>query len=200
MIVIIDHKLGNFFSVLSACKYLGFKCKISNEEKDIMEASKLILPGVGNFAEGMNNLDKLNLIKLLDDRVSKKKIKILGICLGAQLLLDYSEESYAVKGFGWIKGYSKKFDKNNYHSLTHNGWNDIEIKNNIFNFKKKKLKMYFNHSYYPVLKNEKNVIAETDFNKKFTSIFIKDNVYGIQPHPEKSQEDGLNFLNEFLKC
>ena len=101
MIVIIDHKLGNFFSVLSACKYLGFKCKISNEEKDIMEASKLILPGVGNFAEGMNNLDKLNLIKLLDDRVSKKKIKILVICLGAQLLLDYSEEFLRGQGL-WM--------------------------------------------------------------------------------------------------
>ena len=200
MNIIIDHKLGNIFSVYSACKYLGYNCKISSSRNEIKHASKIILPGVGHFSQGMKNLRKLNLVDLLNHKVCEEKTKILGICLGSQLLLDFSEESEDEKGFGWIKGFSKKFSANNFSLKTHNGWNDVNIKKDIFKEKKKKLKMYFNHSYYPVIKDKKNVIAETDFENKFSSIFAQQNVFGIQPHPEKSQDDGLNFLNNFLKC
>ena len=200
MNVIIDHKLGNIFSVYSACKYLGYECKISSSRNEIKSASKLILPGVGHFTEGMKNLRELNLLDLLNYKVCEQKTKILGICLGSQLLLEFSEESREEKGFGWIKGFSKKFDESNFQTKTHNGWNDVQIKKNIFNNKKQNLKMYFNHSYYPVLKDNENIVAETNFQNKFTSIFSKDNIFGIQPHPEKSQEDGLKFLGDFLKC
>ena len=84
----------------------------------------------------------------------------------------------------------KKFDERNFQTKTHNGWNDVQIKKNIFNNKKQNLKMYFNHSYYPVLNDNENIVAETNFQNKFTSIFSKDNIFGIQPHPEKSQEQG----------
>ncbi len=200
MIVIIDHKLGNIFSIYSACKFLGYNCIVSSSKKEIKEASKLILPGVGHFAEGMKNLGELGLIELLNEKVCIEKIKILGICLGSQLLLDSSEESNNEKGFGWIKGTSKKFSKDSIFPGTHNGWNEVKFKKKLFDEKKTNLKMYFNHSYYPVVYEEKNIVAETNFQQNFTSIFSKDNIFGIQPHPEKSQKDGLDFLNNFLKC
>ena len=90
MIIIIDHKLGNFFSVYSACKYLGYDCKVSSSKEEIKEATKLILPGVGHFSEGMRNLRELDLIETLNKKVCDEKIKILGICLGCQLLLNTS--------------------------------------------------------------------------------------------------------------
>ena len=128
MIVIIDHKLGNIFSIYSACKFLGYNCIVSSSKKEIKEASKLILPGVGHFAEGMKNLGELGLIELLNEKVCIEKIKILGICLGSQLLLDSSEESNNEKGFGWIKGTSKKFSKDSIFPGTHNGWNEVKLK------------------------------------------------------------------------
>jgi imidazole glycerol-phosphate synthase subunit HisH len=200
MNIIIDHKLGNIFSIYSACKFLGHKCKISSSVEEIKSASKIIIPGVGHFSEGMKNMRELNLIEILNQKVLVEKTKILGICLGSQLILDSSEESINEKGFGWIKGFSKKFTTDNFLSKTHNGWNDINIEKNIFNEKKLNIKMYFNHSYYPVIEDKKNIIASTIFQSKFTSIFSQENIFGIQPHPEKSQDDGLKFLNNFLKC
>ena len=103
MNIIVDHKLGNFFSVYSACKYLGHDCKVSSSIEEIKSASKLILPGVGHFSEGMKNLRELNLIKILKHKVELEKTKILGICLGSQLLLNSSEESIEKRFHGrWI--------------------------------------------------------------------------------------------------
>ncbi len=200
MNIIVDHKLGNLFSIYSACKFLGYECKISSKKEEIKSATKLIIPGVGHFSEGMKNLRKLGLIDILNQKVNIEKTKILGICLGCQLLLESSEESSDEKGLGWIKGMSKKFKKDKFFPETHNGWNDVSIKKNILNLNKIKFKMYFNHSFYPVINEEVKVIGETNFHGNFVSIFSKENIFGIQPHPEKSQKEGLNFLNNFLKC
>ena len=200
MICIINHGLGNFYSVQSACEYLGFKTVLTNSEKAIVDPEKIIIPGVGNFGEAMNNLKKLKLVDTLNKEVKIKKKKILGICLGCQLILESSEESPNIKGFGWIKGYCKQFPDKRENPSPHVGWNDVIFKKKaISDFSEiNEIKMYFNHSYYPVLENREFILSETEYSVRFTSIFRKENIFGVQPHPEKSQKNGLNFLKYFL--
>ena len=199
MIAIINHGLGNFASVISAIEHLGFKAKLTKEIKEIKDSQKIIIPGVGNYKFAMKNLKDLNLIEVLNDQVLIKKKPILGICLGCQLLLNSSEEGGDVKGLGWIEGKVKKFTMNKKFPKTHVGWNQVEFKRNLF-FKSmpSKFLMYFNHSYYPNLKDSKISIGKTKYSDNFSSIFNKENIFGIQPHPEKSQKFGIEFLKNFL--
>ena len=200
MISIINHGLGNFKSVISAVEFLGEKAIITNKPVDIKKSNKIIIPGVGSFKYAMNNLVKFNLIDVLNEEVLIKKKPILGICLGCQLLLNSSEEGKNTRGLGWIDGEVKKFQNKNKFPVTHVGWNEVKTtKDPIFKNMPKKILMYFNHSYFPDIKDEKLKIGFTDFSNKFASIFKKNNIYGIQPHPEKSQNFGINFLKNFLR-
>ena len=131
-------------------------------------------------------------------RLFKKK-PILGICLGCQLLLNSSEEGGNIKGLGWIEGKVKKFSENKKFPKTHVGWNQVEFrKNALFKNMPNKFLMYFNHSYYPNLKDNKISIGKTKYSNNFSSIFHRENIFGIQPHPEKSQKFGIEFLKNFL--
>jgi len=199
MIVIIDHGLGNIKSVYSAVNYLGYEVKSSTSEKDIVNSKGLILPGVGNFGAAMKFLQKRELLKLLEREVFEKKKKILGICLGSQLMLSSSEESPGVKGLNWIKGKVKKFPISKKFPTPHVGWNYINFKKKNIKNLPKKFMMYFNHSYYFDLNNKKFVLSRSIYGKKiFDTIYKKENIFGIQPHPEKSQNYGLEFLKYFL--
>jgi imidazole glycerol-phosphate synthase subunit HisH len=200
MIAIVNHGLGNFRSVISAVESLKKDVVITDRPEDIKRSSKIIIPGVGSFKYAMQNLKKLNLIETLNEQVLVKKKPVLGICLGCQLLLNCSEENKNIKGFGWINGEVKKFKNLKKLPSTHVGWNEIIRKDDpIFENLPKKFFMYFNHSYFPVLKEKNCDIGKTNYSNKFVSIFKKENIYGIQPHPEKSQKFGIIFLENFIK-
>ena len=197
MITIIDYGLGNIESIANMLKKIGQKSIISQNNEDILEAKKLILPGVGSFDTGMNNLKKRGFIEILNKRVLKDKIPILGICLGMQLMSKSSEEGLE-KGFGWINAETKKF---NYKSLKipHMGWNSINIQkqSSLFNNHNQKRRFYFVHSYYVECNVKEDILTTTEYGQSFTSMFEKGNIYGAQFHPEKSHAFGMEIFNKF---
>lgn len=207
MVIILDYKVGNYFSLINALEKCDVKFKVSNNLIDIENCETLILPGVGSFKIGMENLNKLNLIDAIKNHFKKNK-KILGICLGMQLLLDDSEEFGFTKGLGLIEGSIRKLpqlSKENKTNLLPNiTWSKIEKnisnKNSFFlNFTSSQSFYYFVHSYYAQINNKKNVVAFSYFNDfKFPSIINKKNVFGTQFHLEKSGNEGIQILKNFL--
>jgi len=201
MIVIIDFGMGNLGSIKNMLEKIGTKVIISSKSKDIEKADKLILPGVGAFDNAMNNLQKLNLIPILNKKVLEDKIPILGICLGMQLLMEKSEEG-KLKGLRWIKGEVIKFKfKGNSLKTPHMGWNTLKIldKKSLFANNSKEVRFYFVHSYHVVCKNKENILATTNYGYDFTSAVHKGNIYGTQFHPEKSHKFGLKLLKNFIE-
>ena len=200
MICIIDYDLGNVMSVKNAITKIGLECKISRNEKDISESKAIILPGVGSFEKGIKNLKKYDLIKILNYNVIQNKKKILGICLGFQLMCKFSEEFGKHEGLSWIDAEVTKINSQKLR-LPHVGWNKIKILQNSSLLKEiaDNERLYFNHSYCVKSKitNEFNIIAECDYGENFIAAIHKENIYGIQPHPEKSQSYGLKILKNF---
>jgi len=201
MICIIDYELGNVLSVKNAIKKIGLECKISRKEKDISSSSAIILPGVGSFEKGIKNLKKYNLIEILNHNVIFKKKKILGICLGFQLMCKFSEEFGRHEGLSWIDAGVTRINSREFR-LPHVGWNKIRIIQNnlLFQNISNNERLYFNHSYCVKTnsKSEFTIIAECDYGEKFIAAFQKENIFGIQPHPEKSQNTGLKILKNFF--
>ena len=201
MIVIIDYGIGNLASVLNMFKKIGTKdvC-ISSDNTIIEKADKLLLPGVGSFDAGMNNLEKSGIIPILNNKVLIQKTPILGICLGMQLLTQKSEEGIK-KGLGWIDGETVKFNFNTNGQLKipHMGWNYVNVKkeNPLIDINEKN-RFYFVHSYYVKCKEEQS-IATTHYGFDFTCMMNKDNIFGAQFHPEKSLRFGIKFLENFVK-
>jgi len=200
-IVIIDYGLGNPLSIKNMLKKAGFeKVIVSNEHDKISKAEKLILPGVGHFAQGMENLQTQGLITLLNELVLEQKKPILGICLGMQLMTKHSEEGNC-EGLGWINAQTKKFqfaDKS--LKIPHMGWNDTVFLTKPFsetNFEENPPRFYYVHSYYVQCNEKENILSTADYGKEFTSGFIKDNIMGVQFHPEKSHVFGKEFLKVF---
>ena len=199
MISIINHGLGNFASVASAIEFLGEKPIITSDKSEIKKSDKIIIPGVGSFNYAMENLNKLNLIDVLNEEIFVKKKYILGICLGCQILMQSSEEGKHSKGLGCINGEVKNFNFQDNFPVPHVGWNEVKTSTDqIFKDLPKNFLMYFNHSYFPKLENKEYEIGSTKYSCNFTSVFRKKNIYGIQPHPEKSQKFGVKLLDNFL--
>ena len=198
MILILDFGISNIGAVNNALNFLDFKCKISNNAKDIKDAKKIIIPGNGNFGVGIKKIMNLNIINDLNEKVLVKKTPILGICLGYQLMFQKSDEGQNYSGLGWIKGNVVEFKRKKNFSVPHVGWNNISF--NKFSLSKNipnNSKFYFDHSYFTdVLENNKNY-GETNYINKFKSLFEKDNIFGCQPHLEKSQKFGLQMLKNF---
>ena len=197
-VAIIDYGLSNSNSVLNMIKWIGGDGAITSDEEKIRNATHLILPGVGAFDSGMENLEKSGLIDTLNEEVLINKKPIMGICLGMQLLLNSSEEGRK-NGLGWIDGKSKKFTFDNAKfKIPHMGWNYINIKqdsNIIKNLDKSKF--YFVHSFYVEAKQE-NILTTTKYEKEFVSGVKQDNIYGFQFHPEKSHKYGMQLFKNFL--
>lgn len=201
MITVIDYGMGNLRSVQKAFQRIGHNANISSNSKDISKSDKLILPGVGFFEKGVHNLKENCLWDVLNELVINKKIPILGICLGMQLMTEFSEEGNT-NGFGWIKGVTKKFvqiDKK--FKIPHMGWNNLSIIND-----KTLLKgitntdfFYFVHSYFVTCNNMEDIVSETFYNNKFVSVFQHNNIFGCQFHPEKSHDAGLMILKNFAE-
>jgi glutamine amidotransferase len=199
-IVIIDYGIGNIHSVSNAIKYLGYKnIIISDDENIIQKADALILPGVGAFEECIHNLKNRKLDVILNEEVIINKKPILGICVGMQLLATCSEENGLHNGLDWIKGSVKKINVPPPLAVPHVGWNDVSSKNKsiLFNNYSENANFYFDHSYHFVC-DEQYVSGYCDYGTRITAAVEKENIFGVQFHPEKSQNNGLKLFRSFF--
>jgi len=197
-VVIIDYGMGNLFSVRHAFAALGAKARVAGSRRGLKGCDGLVLPGVGAFGDAMRELEKRDLIAPIRDFV-RTGGPFLGICLGMQLLLDTSEESPGVDGLGLVAGSVRRFGRR--LKCPHIGWNKIEAVQGqaLFAGVKRPLYAYFCHSYFVVPKKAGVAIGWTRYGGRFASVVRDANVYGVQFHPEKSQETGLRLLENFLR-
>lgn len=201
MIIIVDYGMGNLGSVLKSVKNFTSEVSISGDLKTIESADKLILPGVGHFKNGVDNLQKSGIWDVLNRGVINQGKPILGICLGMQLMLSKSEEGDS-KGLDWISGEVVKFNYSNVRlKIPHMGWNTL------FDMKESKVldgvnlqdEFYFVHSFYASEVNEENTLCRTNYIDNFVSGVIHENIIGLQFHPEKSHRSGQKIIENFVK-
>ena len=202
MIVVIDYGFGNTGSVVNMIKKIGAEAIASSEPLVLEKADKLILPGVGKFDHAMNQLKALDLIDPLNHLVLETHKPILGICLGIQMFTKKSEEGI-LPGLGWIDGESVRFNFTGHgkdFKVPHMGWNSITParNNEIFPQIDNDLRYYFVHSYHVVCNNRQDILATTPYGYDFVSAIQKDNIWGVQFHPEKSHRYGMEFLKAFI--
>ncbi len=200
MVCILDYGSGNVRSVENIISYLGYDVIISNDSSIIRNASHLILPGVGAFGVAIRQLYERVSISTLEDEVLKKKKPFLGICVGMQVLADFGYEYGNHAGLGWISGEVIKVCPQGL-PLPHMGWNDIHILQDspIFFGLGSNRDFYFVHSYMFLAKDSKVVTSEVDYGSLFCSSIQKDNIFGVQFHPEKSQKAGELLFKNFLE-
>lgn len=202
MIVIIDYGIGNINSILNMLIKIGTEAVVSSDRSVIEKADKLILPGVGAFDYGMSNLKSGGFIELLDSMVVRRKVPVLGICLGMQLMTGKSEEG-SLPGLGWIDAETKKFrfDGGIEKKVPHMGWNSVRIsrKTDLFPETDEAYRFYFVHSYHVICNNDDDVLATTNYGYDFVSAFQAENIIGVQFHPEKSHKFGMHLLKGFAK-
>ena len=200
MIGIIDYGCGNTYAFINAFKLLNISARVVSTAAEIEDANKIIMPGVGSFDHVMNRFNESGLRNVVEHKVLVDKIDILGVCAGMQILTESSDEGIE-KGLGWLKGKIKLFniDKISYKTkIPHMGWNTIVTsKSPLFEGIKKKSRFYFVHSYYFDNYHNEDRIAITNYGENFTSAVNKNNIYGVQFHPEKSHQNGLRVLENF---
>lgn len=197
-IAIIDYGMGNLRSVEKAFAYLGYNAQITSDPKEISQADKVVLPGVGAFGKGMEELRRRGLIEVIKEIVAEQK-PFFGICLGLQLLFTESEEAPGVEGLGIFPGRVTRFKQG--VTVPHMGWNQIHIKRDspIFNSIPSDMYFYFVHSYYVVPEDDNVILATTDYAVEFVSMINHGNLFATQFHPEKSQKIGLQMLKNFAR-
>jgi imidazole glycerol-phosphate synthase subunit HisH len=203
MILIIDYGMGNLGSILNMLKKINAPAIISSKLDEIEKADKLILPGVGAFDNGMKNLSDLGLISVLKRKVLDRRTPVLGVCLGMQLLGKGSEEGQ-LPGLGWLDAKTVRFyfqGANANLKIPHMGWNQLVFRKShpVFSDLEEVNRFYFVHSYHVVCANPDNVLASTTYGFDFTSVIVKDNIIGVQFHPEKSHTFGLRLLKNFVE-
>lgn len=201
MITLINYGSGNIHSIANIYKRYNIPYIITNDSNELLNAKKLILPGVGDFDETMDLIKNLGIKNLLDELVLEKKVPIMGVCVGMQVMGKTSEEGRS-EGFGWIDGVVKKIDVIKLDSkphLPHMGWNIVNPVRNSHLFDSIDLKkgFYFLHSFYFECTNPNDVLAETNYGQNYASAINHDNVYGFQFHPEKSHQNGIELFRNF---
>ncbi len=195
MIGIIDYGMGNLKSVQKAFEFLGFKTQITNDFRDFKKFDKIVLPGVGAFADAIKTIRNMEFDKSMKEEIEKGK-PFLGICLGMQLIFDKSYENGEYEGLGFISGVIKRLPNN--VKIPHIGWNNLEIlkREPLFESIGNSPYVYFVHSYY--LETDESVVsAVTEYGKKIQVGVQKDNIFALQFHPEKSGDIGLKILENF---
>tara|TARA_B100001059_G_scaffold31074_1_gene25172 strand:- start:3355 stop:3972 length:618 start_codon:yes stop_codon:yes gene_type:complete len=198
-ICLLDYGSGNVKSVYNILYYLGYDVKISNDSRDIIERTHIILPGVGAFGTSMNKImDKIP-FDVLENEVINKGKPFLGICVGMQVLADKGFEFGEYRGFGWISGEVKKINTEDLPSI-HIGWNDLIIKKDSSLLKGLDTikDFYFVHSYVFDAECQDSIVAQTNYGNNFPSVISKNNIYGVQFHPEKSQKAGQLIFKNFM--
>ncbi|WP_038335969.1 MULTISPECIES: imidazole glycerol phosphate synthase subunit HisH [Empedobacter] len=201
MIAIVDYGVGNIAAFLNIFKELGIDCFVAKTNDDLVKATKLILPGVGHFDFAMQKLENSGMIETLNQQVLINKIPILGICVGMQMMANESEEGTS-KGLEWISAKVKMIDTSKLNQntlLPHMGWNSIHIKKDSYLFKnfQEQEDFYFLHSYFMNCEEKKHVLATVNYGEEIAVVVQKDNIYGMQCHPEKSHQIGVKFLENF---
>jgi len=201
MITLIDYGVGNIFAFQNVYKRLDIPTKIAKSTEDLMDAQKLILPGVGSFDYAMIRLNNSGMRDKLDELVLEQKVPVIGICVGMQMMGNRSDEGSEM-GLKWIDGDILKFDEKliqHRTKLPHMGWNDVTpVRNHpLFSGLEKEAIFYFLHSFYFKCNNPTDSIAISDYGVSFSSAVYKDNIYGIQFHPEKSHQYGEKLLHNF---
>jgi glutamine amidotransferase len=206
VISIIDCGMGNLGSVKNMLKHIGVESEIISTPEEVLQAKKIILPGVGNWDNGVKKLNQSGLLDILNVRVLNDKIPVLGICLGMQLLLESSEEG-TLPGLNWIPGKVKKFDfsgdefKSMKLRVPHMGWN-VVVPNKESPLTKEfgeETRFYFVHSYHVVVSNQEDVLMTCNYGYPFTCAIQKNNIWGAQFHPEKSHKFGMALMKKFAE-
>ena len=200
MIAIIDYDAGNIKSVEKALKTLGQDVVVTRDAETLLNADKVILPGVGSFGDAMGKLHDYQLVEVIK-KIVEKKTPFLGICLGLQLLFESSEETPGVEGLGILKGKIVKIPENGELKIPHMGWNSLRFQNEgrLFTNLPQDSYVYFVHSYYLQAEDETIVKATTDYSTCIHASVEKDNVFACQFHPEKSSDVGLTILKNFCE-
>ncbi len=201
MIGIVDYNMGNLASVINAFESVGADISVESDPEKLQNYDKLILPGVGAFGDAMEHLKSNGMDRAVKEYAKSGK-PLLGICLGMQLLFESSEEFGSNEGLGLIEGKVVAFDESKFdHKLKvpHMGWNELfkQDDNKLFDGLDKEFYLYFVHSFHAVC-DDKYAIGKTYYGYKFVSAVNKENIYGIQPHPEKSHENGLKIIENFV--
>jgi glutamine amidotransferase len=200
MIAIVNYDMGNLGSIKNMIKKIGGESIITNDKAILEKADGLILPGVGSFDAGMINLKKYDLVDFLKNQALEKKKPMLGICLGMQLMTNYSEEGVE-KGLGIIDATTIKFLDHEKMKVPHMGWNFVDKQKNSLLLKDfaEPPRFYFVHSFYVKCNRNEDVLGVTTYGSEFDSAFEHENVFGVQYHPEKSHRFGMTLLKGFLK-
>lgn len=203
MITIIDYGVGNIFAFQNVFKRLNISSRTAKCVEDLKEVDKLILPGVGHFDYAMSQLNNSGMRERIDELVLVEKKPVIGICVGMQMMANKSDEG-TLDGLGWIDANVKKFNEltiQHHTKLPHMGWNDVKPNENHFLFKglEQESIFYFLHSFYFNCKDKKNILSTTDYGINFASSVFKENIFGIQFHPEKSHSYGEKLLENFAK-
>lgn len=203
MIVVVDYGVGNIGAIRNMLKRIGVDSIIANDDKQVSCAEKLILLGVGSFDYGMENLRRSNLVDVLNKKVLSEKTPVLGICLGVQLMTENSEGGKE-SGLGWIKGRTVAFDKAKLGQalrIPHMGWT------RVYEYQESKLfegviddpRFYFVHSYHLCLEDAHDIMVKANYGYSFAAGLERQNILGVQFHPEKSHKYGMQLLQNFVK-
>lgn len=200
MIAIIDYDAGNIKSVEKALQKLGAEVVITKDADVILNADKVILPGVGAFGDAMSNLHKYGLVEVIH-KVVEKGTPFFGICLGLQLLFERSDETPGVEGLGILKGEILRIPDKEDLKIPHMGWNSLHLQNGgrLFEGLEEQSYVYFVHSYYLKAEDEEIVKATTEYSVNIHASVEKGNVFACQFHPEKSSDVGLRILKNFVE-
>jgi len=195
MIGIISYGCGNILSIKNMLDYLRIKSFIIDSPDQIIDATKLILPGVGSFDNGIQKLVDGLWIEELEKHVLVNKKPVLGICLGMQLMCKSSDEG-SLKGLGWIDAKVLKFESKNI-KVPHMGWNEISVQKDTLFKNNLRYRFYFVHSYFVMCLSSQIISSKCEYENNFTSSFEKENIFGVQFHPEKSHKFGMEVLKNF---
>ncbi len=202
MITIVDYGVGNLAAIQNILKKVGVASKISSSAIDIEQAEKLILPGVGHFDACVTKLQQSNLISTLSQKVLEKKTPLLGICVGMQLLFSGSEEGI-LNGLNWVEGKNIKFEEKKIGNLKipHMGWTDVKLQkpSKLFKDMYENPRFYFVHSYHAQTPNTNDVLLTANHGYDYACAIEKENIIGVQFHPEKSHKFGMILFENFVK-